>query len=172
VPGNAPLNGIVRAPDGVFWLGASDGLLRWDGSAAWQKFTTANSAVPDNYIRRVACDRAGAIWIATASESEKAVGGLGRLYQGKWTVYDPGNSPLPECRVWDVFPDSRGRVWAATSHGAACLLPDGSWRVYDMLHSGLSDDMVTAITEDRDGNLWFATAYGVSRFTPPIMPAR
>ena len=32
---------------------------------------------------------------------------------------------VPERRVWDVYPDSRGRVWAATSRGVACLLPGG-----------------------------------------------
>lgn len=167
VPGRAPVNGIVRAPDGVFWLGTSEGLLQWDGGAKWQEFTTANSGLPDNYIRRVACDRAGALWVATATRSENPVGGLARFYHGTWTVYDTSNSPLPERRVWDVYPDSRGRVWVATSRGVACLLPRGEWRVYDMAHSGLSDDMVTGIAEDRAGNQWFATAYGVSRFTPP-----
>ncbi|MBO0861048.1 MAG: hypothetical protein J2P21_21700 [Chloracidobacterium sp.] len=84
VPGSAPVNGLVRAPDGVFWLGASDGLLCWDGASTCQKFTTANSG---QLIRRVACDRSGALWIATATRSEKPVDGLARFYQGKWTVY-------------------------------------------------------------------------------------
>ena len=173
VGGKAVLHAMVRDRDGVFWLGTSNGLLRWDeskGGAGWSHFTTANSGLPDNYVRRLAIDRAGALWIATATGSEKPVGGLARLHEGAWTVYGPGNSPLPERRVWAVHADSRDRVWAATSKGAACLLPDGRWRVYDALNSGLADDLVTGITEDGQGNIWFTTANGVSRLEARFAP--
>ena len=162
--GNAVINAIVRADDGVFWLGTSNGLLRWDQPAGkWEHFTTANSGLPDNYVRRLAIGRDGALWVATATRSEKPAGGVARFHRGVWTVYNPANSRLPERRVWSVFADSRSRVWAATSRGVACLLPGGEWRVYDMLNSGLADDLVTGVSEDGDGNMWFSTAYGVSR---------
>ncbi len=164
--GTAVLHAIVRDGSGNFWFGTSNGLLRWEeakGLEGWTQFTAANSGLPDNFVRRLALDRAGALWIATAARPGRPTGGLVRLKDGKWTIYDPSNSRLPERRVWSVFADSKDRIWAATSLGVACLDPDGSWRVYNTLNSGLAADLVTDVAEDREGNLWFTTANGVSR---------
>ncbi len=85
------------------------------------------------------------------------------LEDGGWTVYSPANSPLPERRVWSVFVDRSGGVWAATSKGAARRDPDGGWSVYNVANSGLGDNVVTDIVEDSSGAVWFATSYGVGR---------
>ncbi len=169
--GSPVLHAIVRDSAGIFWFGTSNGILRWDetrGGDGWTHYTTANSGLPDDYVRRLALDGAGALWVATATRSEKPVGGLARFKDGEWKTYDPSNSKLPERRVWSVFADSRGRIWAATSRGVACLRPNGAWRIFDVLNSGLGDDLVTDVAEDRQGNLWFTTRDGVSRLRADV----
>jgi ligand-binding sensor domain-containing protein len=155
------VNSIVKGPDGRLWLGTGSGVLSWDprgGADAWQHY----DGLPDN-VRRIAFDRRGRLWAGTATHGEADTGGLCMLEDGRWTVYSRANSPLPERRVWSVFVDHSGGVWAATSKGAARLGPDGQWSVYNVANSGLGDDVVTDIVEDTSGGMWFATSYGVSR---------
>jgi hypothetical protein len=163
------VNGIAQAPDGCLWLGTSAGVLRWDpvqGEEGWKSYTRANSGLPDDFVRRIAFDRQGRLWVGTATASESDSGGLCMFVNGRWTVFSPANSPLPERRVWSVFVDQTDRVWAATSKGVACLHPDGRWSVFNVRNSGLTDDLVTDVAQDKLGNLWFTTSYGVSRLTP------
>jgi len=162
------VNGIARAPDGRLWLGTGAGLLSWNpgqGEQGWKSYTTANSGLPDDFVRRIAFDRKGRLWVGTATDSESDSGGLCMFADGRWTVFSPANSPLPERRVWSVFVDRSDRIWAATSKGVACLHPDGRWSLFDVRNSGLADDLVTDVAQDRSGNLWFTTSYGVSRLT-------
>ncbi|MCX6624284.1 MAG: IPT/TIG domain-containing protein [Acidobacteria bacterium] len=157
---------IVPGPDGKLWLGTTGGVLSWDtsrGEQGWQHYTTANSGLADDYVRRMAFDRRGRLWMGTTTRSESDVGGLCVYDTGRWTVYSPTNSPLPERRVWSVYVDKEDRIWAATSKGAACLRPDGRWSVLKVSNSGLIDNLVTDVAQDTAGNIWFGTAYGVSR---------
>jgi hypothetical protein len=167
------VNSIVPAPDGKLWLGATDGLLSWDparGEHGWTRYTTADSGLPDNFVRRMAFDRHGRLWLGTATSSDSSVGGLCVFDKGRWRVYSPANSPLPDRRVWSVCVDRTGRVWAGTSKGAACLRPDGTWSVFNVTNSGLADNLVTDIATDAAGDIWFATASGVSRLAAAVKP--
>ena len=159
-------HGLTMGPAGRMWMGSNAGVICWEpskGDSGWKRYHTGNSSLPDDYVLRVAFDKRGRLWAATATRHEGPDGGLACLDNGKWTVYSPTNSPLPERRVWSVFPDRRGNVWAATGKGVACLRADGSWRVYTTTNSGLADNLVTDICQDRQGNLWFTTAGGVAR---------
>jgi ligand-binding sensor domain-containing protein len=163
------VNSIVPGPDGRIWLGTADGVLSWDPSESqqvWKHYTKSNSGLPDDAVRRMAFDRRGRLWLGTTTRSESDTGGLCVYENGRWTVYSPANSPLPERRVWSVYVDAADRVWAATSKGAACLHPDGRWSVLNVTNSGLIDNLVTDIAQDTAGDIWLGTAYGVSRLAP------
>ena len=159
------IHGLAADAQGRIWMGSAGGLFSWEpakGKDGWKRYTTKDG-LPDDYVTRLAFDAKGRLWVGTATKAEEQAGGLACLDSGKWTSYTPGNSSLPERRVWSVFVDRAGCVWAATSKGAACLKPDGQWRVLTAVDSGLADNMVTDIAQDAQGNLWFATANGVSR---------
>ena len=171
------INGMAADAGGRIWMGTTtDGLLCWDPSKekdAWRQFTQKNSGLPDDFVTRVAFDSKGRLWLATATPSNKSVGGLACLDAAgkKFTVYDTATSPLPERRVWALLVDREDNVWIGTSNGAACRRADGEWRIYNVSNSGLADNLVTDICQDATGSYWFATANGVSRLAPAKKPA-
>ncbi len=154
----------------------------------WDVWTTANSGLPDDFVRHVRKGSDGALHVATTSMGEQPAGGLAILRDGKWTVHgqghaqgqapskpgllEAGNPALPNptapglahYRVWDVLVDRRGHVWCVTTYGASRLAPDGTWRTFTTRNSGLAFDFVMGLAEDADGAIWLATARGVSRF--------
>lgn len=71
---------------------------------------------------------------------------------------------LPHNWVYDLFEDSRGRMWVGTWGGGLGVLADGRWRTYDRRH-GLPSDAVTCVREDARGEIWAATDGGMSRLT-------
>jgi ligand-binding sensor domain-containing protein len=172
---------------GRIWMGSNVGLLTWvptRGDAGWTRLHKGNSRLPDDYVLRVAPQGGGA-WIGTATGQDGPIGGLCRVDGQTVITCSPTDTPLPERRVWSVFIDSRGRVWAATSRGVACVeVATGrgsrggnrhtdrklAWRVFTSVNSGLADDMVTDVAEDQAGNMWFTTANGVSRLDAANRP--
>lgn len=167
------LTGLALDAQGCLWIGSEGGVLCWDRRAedgSWKQYTRRNSGLADDHVLRLAFDKRGRLWIATATGSEKPAGGVCCFDGRTWTTYSPANSPLPERRVWAVFVDRDDNVWAATSKGVACRRADGTWKVYTMLNSGLADNLVTDIVQDDAGNLWFATANGVSRLQRDALP--
>jgi ligand-binding sensor domain-containing protein len=159
-PGYAEINQIAVDKDGNVWAGAAyQGLSRFDGNS-WQLFTTANSGLPDNFITGVACQRSGAVWIATA-------GGLAKYDNGTWTAYSTSNSPLPWKEVTAVAVDKEDRVWIGTfGHGAA-RYDKGKWTIYGQENSGITNYNIKSIVPDAYGNVWFAMEYaGIAEYSP------
>ncbi|MHC4716218.1 MAG: two-component regulator propeller domain-containing protein [Planctomycetota bacterium] len=168
------VHGMAADRDGRIWMGSTVGLLCWDrgqGPAGWTRYHKGNSALPDDYVLRVAFDTEGSLWIATATRQDTQVGGLSRLAEGKWTTWSPGETPLPDRHVWSVCPDGQGNVWAATGRGAACLEADGTWKVLTPVNSALPSFMVTDVARDKAGNVWFATANGAARLDAAAVSA-
>jgi ligand-binding sensor domain-containing protein len=81
-----------------------------------------------------------------------------RLEWDKLTTRDG----LPHNWIYDLFEDSRGRMWVGTWGGGLGLYEQGRWRVYTRRH-GLAGNAVTCIREDADGGIWVATDTGLSR---------
>lgn len=69
---------------------------------------------------------------------------------------------LAASQVWQVFQDSRGYMWFATSGGISRY--DGvSFTSFTAEH-GLPSELTRTVVEDASGSLWFGTSTGVSRF--------
>lgn len=75
---------------------------------------------------------------------------------------------LPQNSVWNIFQDSNGFIWTATSNGLARF--DGrqfvvySHRADDV--QSLSSNGFTQITESAGGVLWIGTDAGINRYDP------
>ena len=66
--------------------------------------------------------------------------------------------------IYDIFKDSKNRVWFATDGKGITVLQDGNFINYDETQ-GLKDEVVYSITEDIKGNIWFSThSAGVYKF--------
>ena len=56
-----------RLPDGTLWVGAYDGVARYDGTS-WQVWTEASSRLSDGNIFDILVDHQGNAWIATGDD--------------------------------------------------------------------------------------------------------
>jgi len=79
--------------------------------------------------------------------------------QAAFTIYNAGNSPLPDNSVKCITLDSLGRKWVGTSFGLA-VYNDTNWTVYQTFNSGLSDNAIECVTFDDSGAAWIGTQNG------------
>ena len=81
-----------------------------------------------------------------------------------WTVYNTGNSGLPNNIVWTIAADPNSLLWFGTGGGGAAHFDGTSWTVYNTGNSGLPGDSVREVAVDPDGSYWFGTAAGAAHF--------
>lgn len=59
--------------------------------------------------------------------------------------------------IYNVFKDSRNRIWFATDGKGLTLLNKGVYSNYNQ-NNGIKDLHIYSVTEDRKGNIWFSTS--------------
>lgn len=66
--------------------------------------------------------------------------------------------------IYDIFKDSKGKIWFATDGKGITVLQDGIFTNYNE-SNGLKDEVIYSITEDKKGNIWFSThSSGIYKF--------
>ena len=101
---------FAELTDGKIWCGTQDQIWEFDGK---------NWAVVRrgfDHINSLQAARDGSTWVASNA-------GLFRYYQGAW-VENGTEEGLASTTVGAVLEDSRGQLWAATSHGLSLFHPD------------------------------------------------
>lgn len=58
--------------------------------------------------------------------------------------------------IYNIYKDSRGRVWFGTDGKGITVLENGKLTTYNKTN-GLKDDHIYSFTEDKNGNIWFNT---------------
>lgn len=69
---------------------------------------------------------------------------------------------LPGNQVWDIYQDSKGYIWLATTAGL--IRHDGQNHILFNETSGLTGYFAYNISEDSKGNVWFGCPAGVAYF--------
>lgn len=132
-------------------------LRRLDGG--WTVFTTANG-LADNFVRAIASDAAGNLWVASYDK------GLSRRDgSGAWTVFDVAAGALPSNTVQALAAAPDGTVYAGTAAGLAIRSVAGLWRNLDDT-DGLPAAAISSLHREADGRLWIGTADGVAVLAP------
>lgn len=118
------INDMTIDPDGVFWIGTVEGLVRWD-QKTFELFDIFNSPLPLNNVRSVDSRADGVIGL---SSLEYASAGAVAIIQGpaddpaSWSSYLYGDSPLPHWQLDEVAFDAAGKLWvSALSEGVAVI---------------------------------------------------
>ncbi len=101
------------------WIGTDNGLILKKNNE-WILFNTTNSALISNWIRDIACDSAGVIWIGTSSYSSDK-GGLCRFDGEHSTSFNCDNTPLANDYIISVLSDSDFDIWVGTNSGGAAV---------------------------------------------------
>jgi len=103
---------------------------------------------PLHYVRALALDPAGTLWIGS---SEGLWGWDGA---GGWREVRAGQG-IPDDRVNVLAVDRAGRLWVGTWGGAS--VKEGERWTTLRRADGLADDMVNVFLEDDGGGLWFGS---------------
>ena len=96
-------------------------------------------------------------------------GNVARLRNGRWDVFKREEG-VPAGFVRDLYLDSSGRLWIATSDGGVARVDnpndDRPTFVTYAKQQGLSSDLITSIVEDQSGRIYLGTGLGIDRLDP------
>ena len=156
LPGKAATDFAID-PDNNLWVSFMlGGVAKFDGTT-WTHFNAFDDGIPHDWVRGVAAQSNGDVWIATGS-------GAGKYDGSTWTTYDMSNTTLVNDYFMSVAVDSSDNVWFGASGGAA-IFNGTTWTSYTPLNTFAFNDPVMSITFDAADNVWFATMLsGIVKF--------
>ncbi len=128
---------------GQIWAITERELLSFENGKLKTVWSEANLG---NFNIELGASRNGGVWVAANNR-------LRRYDAGNW-VADFGAFAWTNSPIYDLYEDSRNRVWVATmGSGLFCYSSDGT-----LLHlttkDGLPSDFVRCVIEDTEGNMW------------------
>lgn len=146
------------------WIGCNEGIFVLDPERmeVVSHYHTGNSPLQGNFIRTIAQDRQGRMWIGTFGD------GMGiytpRLQRVRLFVREEG---FCSNTINHIFRDSHNRMWVATGDGLVCFPSGGesSYKTYQR-KEGLVNTHIQAVTEDHEGNIWFSNNKGIGCYLP------
>ncbi len=117
LPSNVVL--ALLATTEAIWIATwGNGLVKLSlPDSTWHIYTTANSPLPHDWIRAIAADHCGTLWLGTRA------GGLAMTNGRSWEIWQPNNSPLPDYFVRALFTRSPARIWIGTNRGLVLFQP-------------------------------------------------
>ena len=149
---------MTAGPDGLLWLGTTDGLARFDGTnlvnltrglgAAW---ADSPAVYPDGSL----WFGGDSLWRFDPTAEKSGAVALQAFTPKEGLIY-------PE--IMSLFA-AQGITWVTTSHGVSRF--DGTGFVNFTTADGLAANDVIALTVTPDGCVWFGTrTAGISRYDP------
>jgi hypothetical protein len=125
-------NSILALPDGSVAYATNYGLaLSRDGGRNWRSWQGVSNRAYENYLRGLAADKAGGLWITTRHK------GLVRLDLATGAHKTFAKPQLPDDYVFDVTVTRDGSVWAGTYGGGL------AWRTFPELAEKASTPVAT-----------------------------
>jgi hypothetical protein len=125
------INAFAIAPDGVFWIGTNEGLVRWDG-AQFTRFAPGTSPLPGPIVTGIDVRADGVIGIASRGAGPGSSGIA--LLDGdpaspsSWTTFLHGSSPIPHWQLGRCAFDPRGDLWVSAISQGVAIVRCGTWQ--------------------------------------------
>jgi PAS domain S-box-containing protein len=160
---------ILQDRKGFMWLGAQDGLNRYDGYTfkVFRHDPDDSTSISDNFVTAIYEDHQGVLWVGTHA------GGLNRFdrFTERFVCYrhDPSNpASLSHDRVNVIAEDPSGALWVGTDHGLNRL--DRTTGLFTrFIHEpqnpdSLGRNYVSSLCVDHTGGLWVGSADGLFHY--------
>lgn len=155
---------IVQTPDGFLWLGADDGLYRYDG-ARFEPIATPNPKHRHGSgVNALLVTRSGALVVGFD------LGGVGVYERGRFTYLEHRRV---RATVRAIAEDKDGALWVAlgSNNSQLARFHNGVWRIMGA-DWGLPPGMLTTIHPARDGTLWFGRDHWLGYLAPGTQTIR
>lgn len=161
---------IHQDPEGIFWLGTKDGLMRFDPVEetfeVYRNNPVDKKSINNNTIKSICADPkdpGNYLWLGTDG------GGLNKfdIQQKNFTHFTVAEG-LPNNVVYGILPDDRGNLWLSTNKGLSRFNPaSGIFRNYDVMDGLQSNEFNTgAYFRSADGEFFFGGIRGLTYFYP------
>lgn len=155
---------ILKETDTRLWVGTEgDGLYCLNPvTGERRKYKDGKGGLSSNYIRSLALDMSGNLWVGTLTSLN--------VYEEKtdrFVVYDSNpmkEGSLSQTSVRSLYKDTQGGMWVGTYFGGLNYYHPLRQRFRNIrnvpYHNSLSDNVVSCIVGDAGGNLWIGTNNG------------
>ena len=148
---NGSVTALAQTTDGFFWIGATDGLYRFDG-LYFEPYKPVVNDLPSVAVSALLAVPDGGLWIGYQR------GGASFLKDGRVTNYSEAEG-FPLGRVRSFAQDHDGTIWAGVVGGFTRF--DGSrWHTIRMDWNYPSRSAWTLYV-DKQGTLWVTTGRGI-----------
>lgn len=161
---------FYQDPEGIFWIGTKNGLLRFDPLSnkikSYRTNPAVSSSINNNLIKSLCADPAEPkkiLWVGTAG------GGLNRFnIEDETFTHFTEDSGLPNNVVYGILPDKHGNLWLSTNKGLSKFNPhDSTFRNYDVQDGLQSNEFNTgAYFCSKNGEMFFGGIKGLNYFFP------
>jgi ligand-binding sensor domain-containing protein/signal transduction histidine kinase len=156
---------------GDIWVantGEANELKRWERARnIWHDYTSQTGISAYRGGTAFAEDRYGNVWIGTSSDYNDTA--LIRFSRGEFRVFTQAEG-APAGWILDLFTDSRGRLWIASTEDGLLRLDDSKSDRLEFVkytpESGLTSVATTSVTEDEFGRIYVGTWRGIDRLNP------
>ena len=154
---------------GDIWIsvGGSE-LLRWERAHnIWHNYTAQVGFSKYRIGSAFVEDRSGNVWIGASSDHGESA--LIRYRNGEFRVMSEAEG-APSGWIRDLFLDSRGRLWIASTSSGVWRLDDLNSDKFEFIKytpaNGLTSISTASVTEDEFGRIYVGTWRGVDRLNP------
>jgi ligand-binding sensor domain-containing protein len=144
--------GLVEADDGGLWIGIYGGGLSRLKDGHFTVYTQKDGLV-DDFVRDLALDAGGALWIGTEH-------GVSRLKDGRFTTFAMKEGPGV---VRALLPEPDGSVSVAIQDGIQRIVNDRIEAIRLPGMEKISMGIIEALCRDREGALWIGAGNGLYR---------
>ena len=143
---------------GKIWIGTmGEGAFRLDPETGKSRKIIENDVIRNGHILSIT-GKGNDIWISGLNGTTHCI-----LTEANNPVNSrlgfnnfSGSSGIGSSYVYDIFIDSRGRVWFATDGAGLIMMNQGATHRFSE-KEGLKSNVIYSVTEDSFGNIWMAT---------------
>jgi signal transduction histidine kinase/ligand-binding sensor domain-containing protein len=154
----------------ISFLDRKDGMLcRWERATnTFHRYGQEQGLVASEDISSINQDRKGNVWLGFGSATP-GVGLMARFDGKSFRMFTQENG-VPAGTIRDLFNDSKGRLWVASTRGGLGLIHDPAaeqplFSKYTIA-DGLIDNEANCVAEDRWGNIYVGMGRGLDRIDP------
>ncbi|EOR93525.1 DNA-binding response regulator, AraC family [Arcticibacter svalbardensis MN12-7] len=137
------------------------------GTNGFKHFTSQNSGLVSNIIRKIILDKQGKLWFGTLN-GISIYDPIKKVFQNQ--IHNPEDpKSLNQNSIYDIYQDKAGSVWVGTYYGGVNVYHPNAIRFSAYKHysykSSLSSNIISVLTEGNLGDLWIGTeAEGLNYF--------
>jgi ligand-binding sensor domain-containing protein len=140
---------ITQTPDRFLWLGAAEGLFRFDGYEFEHYQPQSGDALPARGVAALLARANGELWVAFLGS------GVSVLHNGHNQNHTTADR-VPTGTIVSFAEDQRGVIWAAASRGGLARFDGNKWTKVGV-EDGFGGQVAAAVNFDHHGTLWVAS---------------